>query len=87
VHAPVAAMCAAPEALTPAERTLIARWMAAQIVRWPPDNCFCCKRPIVYGAEWIATRSDNGVARFHADCLPSWRLHQEAAARRALGCP
>jgi hypothetical protein len=73
------------EALTPVKRTLIARWVAARIVTWLPDRCFHCKGPIIYGAKWVDVVSDKGRARFHADCLPVWKVQQEAAARRALG--
>jgi hypothetical protein len=73
------------EGLTPAERTRIARWVAAQIVNRPPDNCFHCCRPIVYGAKWIELVNDNTRARFHFDCAPVWRAQQESSARRAMG--
>ncbi len=65
----------------------IHRWVQARIISWPPDNCLHCRRPIVYGAKWVEAVSDNDRARFHADCLPVWKLQQEAAARRALGLP
>jgi hypothetical protein len=67
------------------ERARIARWVAAQIVNYPPDRCFCCRRPIVYGAKWVELVNDNERARFHFDCAPVWRAQQEAAARRAMG--
>jgi hypothetical protein len=73
------------EALTPIERVLIARWVAARIVSYPPDRCLCCRRPIVYGAKWVELVNDNERARFHFDCAPAWRAQQEVAARRALG--
>jgi hypothetical protein len=75
----------AAEPLTVAHRARIARWVASQIVSWPPDNCFCCKRPIIFGAKWTELVNDNDRARFHFDCAPVWRAQQEAAARQAMG--
>ena len=76
----------APEPLTAADRSRIARWVASRIVTWASDNCFHCRRQIVFGAKWTElVGGDNDRARFHAECLPAWRLQQEAAARRALG--
>jgi hypothetical protein len=84
--APIALMPSPPPPpLTAADRVRIARWVASRIVTWAPDNCFCCKRPIVYGARWVEARSDNGRARFHSDCEPVWRAQQEMLARRAMG--
>ena len=89
---PAAALALAPaptpivaEALTLIERNQIVRWVAAQIITWPPDNCLHCRRPIIYGAKWVEAVSDNGRARFHADCRPEWLAQQEVRARRALG--
>jgi hypothetical protein len=73
------------EAQAKAERARIARWAAAQIVNYPPDRCFGCRRPITYGARWTELVNDNGRARFHFDCAPVWRTQQEVAARRAMG--
>ena len=73
-HSPAAAASA-----TAADRARIARWVAAQIVCWPPDNCFHCRRPIVYGAKWVELVNDNDRARFHFDCEPVWRAQQEVA--------
>jgi hypothetical protein len=73
------------EAANPAERTRIARWVAAQIVNRPPDNCFHCRRPIVFGAKWVELVNDNDRARFHSACAFAWRAQQEDATRRALG--
>jgi hypothetical protein len=67
------------------DQARIARWVAAQIVAWRPDNCFHCRRPIVYGAKWVELVNDNNRARFHFDCAPVWRAQREAAARRAMG--
>jgi hypothetical protein len=75
----------AAEPLTAADRARIARWVASRIICWPPDNCFHCRRPIVYGAKWVELVNDNDRARFHADCAPVWRAQQEVAARRAMG--
>lgn len=75
----------APEPLTAADRAGIARWAASRIICWPPDNCFHCRRPIVYGAKWVELVNDNDRARFHSDCAPAWRAQLELAARRALG--
>jgi hypothetical protein len=86
--ASVAALLPAPvvdEARARMEKTRIARWVAAQIVNYPPDRCLCCRRPIVYGAKWIELVNDNNRARFHVDCAPAWRAQQEMLARRALG--
>jgi hypothetical protein len=71
--------------LTAIDRARIAKWMAAQIVNYPPDRCLCCRRPIVYGAKWVELVNDNNRARFHFECAPAWRTRQEALARRALG--
>ena len=54
---PIAAMPSLPpipaaEPLTAADRARIARWVASRIVTWASDNCFHCRRPIVYGAKW-----------------------------------
>jgi hypothetical protein len=76
---------AAAEPLTAADRARITRWVASRIICWPPDNCFHCRRPIVYGAKWVELVNDNDRARFHADCLPVWRAQQELAARHAMG--
>jgi hypothetical protein len=73
------------EAANPAERTRIARWVAAQIVNRPPDNCFYCRRPIVFGAKWVELVNDNDRARFHSACAPAWRAQQVALARWAMG--
>jgi hypothetical protein len=63
---------------------LINRWVANQIVDWPPSNCFGCKRPIVVGAKWVELVRDDNRARFHCDCEPVWRAKQEVAAHKAL---
>jgi hypothetical protein len=83
--APIAEAAAAHQVLTPANRTPVNRWVAAQIVTWSPDNCFHCRRPIVYGAKWVELVNDNDRVRFHSDCAPAWRAQLELAARRALG--
>jgi hypothetical protein len=72
-------------ALTPVERILVDRWVAARIVNYPPDRCFGCRRPIISGAKWVTIVGGDNRARFHADCAPVWRAQQEVAARRALG--
>jgi hypothetical protein len=73
------------ETETKAERARIARWVASRIVSWPLDNCFHCKRPVIFGAKWVELVNDNDRARFHSDCAPAWRAEQEAHARRAMG--
>jgi len=73
------------EGPTPAQRTRIDRWVAAQIVNYPHDRCLCCRKPIVVGQKWVELVNDNSRARFHFDCAPAWRTQQEAAARRAMG--
>ena len=73
------------ESQAKAERARIARWVAAQIVNYPPDRCLRCRRPIVYGAKWLELVNDNERARFHFDCAPVWRAQQEVAARQAMG--
>jgi hypothetical protein len=50
-----------------------------------PDNCFHCKRPIIFVAKWTELVNDNERARFHSDCAPAWRAEQESLARRAMG--
>jgi hypothetical protein len=67
------------------DQARINKWVAAQIVSYPPDRCLRCRRPIVYGAKWVELVNDNDRARFHFDCAPVWRTQQEIAARRAMG--
>ena len=67
------------------DQARVNRWVASRIVTWTPDNCFRCRRPIVYGAKWVELVNDNERARFHADCSPAWRAQQELAARQAMG--
>jgi hypothetical protein len=69
---------------TQAERTLINRWVAHQIVDWPSSHCFGCRKPIIVGQKWLELVNDNNRARFHCDCEPVWRAEQEVAARRTL---
>jgi hypothetical protein len=84
--APPAPIVEAPvTAEAPAQRTLIARWVAAQIVSYPPDRCLRCRRPIAFGAKWVELVNDNDRARFHFDCAPAWRAQLELAARQAIG--
>jgi hypothetical protein len=93
--APVAPVAGAPIAPTPIAlaphinearaRARIARWVAWRIITWPPDNCLHSRRPIVFGAKWVELVNDDDRCRFHAECLPAWRLQQETAACRALG--
>jgi hypothetical protein len=71
--------------LTIGQRTRIARWVAAQIVSYPPDRCLRCRRPIAFSAKWVELVNDNARARFHFDCAPVWRTQKEAAVRRAMG--
>ena len=73
------------EARAGMDKARIAKWVAAQIVSYPPDRCLRCRRPIVYGAKWVELVNDNDRARFHFDCAPAWRTRQEVAARRAMG--
>ena len=73
------------EAQAKVERARIARWVAAQIVNYPPDRCLRCRRPIVYRAKWVELVNDNDRARFHFDCAPVWRAQQEKLARKAMG--
>jgi hypothetical protein len=73
------------EARALVERMRVTKWVAAQIVSYPPDRCLCCRKPIVFGAKWVELVNDDDRARFHADCLPAWRAQQELAARRAMG--
>jgi hypothetical protein len=75
----------AAEPHTAADRARIVRWVASRVISWPPHNCFCCRRPIAYGAKWIELVEDNNRARFHFDCEPVWRAEQEATALKALG--
>jgi hypothetical protein len=87
---PIAVMPSPPpipaaEPLSAADRARIARWVALRIVTWAPDNCFHCRRPIVFGAKWVELVNDNERARFHFDCEPAWRAQQVALARRAMG--
>jgi hypothetical protein len=84
LNAPAPLILRVDEARVRIERARIARWVAAQTVSYPPDRCFGCRRPIVYGAKWVELVNDNDRARFHSDCAPVWRTQQEVAARRAL---
>jgi hypothetical protein len=43
----------APEPQTAGDRARIAGWVASRIISWPPDKCFHCRRPIVYGAKSV----------------------------------
>jgi hypothetical protein len=94
VHEPIALKTAVPApapfphvdgARARMDKAHIARWVAAQIVSYPPDRCLGCRRPIVYGAKWTEVINDNARARFHSDCEPVWRAQQETAARKAMG--
>jgi hypothetical protein len=67
------------------DKARITKWVAAQIVSYPPDRCLRCRRPIVFGARWVELVNDNARARFHVGCEPMWRAEQEELARRALG--
>jgi hypothetical protein len=67
------------------ERTRIDRWIESRIIGWDPGQCFACRRPFAYGAQWTELVNENARCRFHAVCLPLWRLEQELAARCALG--
>jgi hypothetical protein len=58
--------------ITAPDQARIARWVASRIICWPPDNCFHCRRPIVFGAKWTELAANTDRARFHADCLPAW---------------
>ena len=69
---------------TRAERVMIDRWVANQIVDWPSSHCFGCRKAIVAGQKWLELVSDNNRARFHCECEPAWRAEQEVAARRSL---
>jgi hypothetical protein len=79
------AVPAANETLTRAQQARINKWVAAQIVSYPPDRCLRCRRPVAFGAKWVELVNDNAWARFHAVCEPVWRAEQEEPARRALG--
>ena len=85
LNAPAPLILGVDEARVRIERARIARWVAAQIVSYPPDRCLCCRRPIVFGAKWVELVNDDTRARFHFDCAPVWRAQQEMLARRALG--
>jgi hypothetical protein len=79
--------CAKPQiiAVLKAERGRINRWIANQIIDWPPTSCLNCRKPIVPGQRWTAVASGEAVARFHEPCHGEWLAKQEIAARRALG--
>jgi hypothetical protein len=81
----VTAPSPAPARVQPLDRGRIARWVAAQIIAYPPDRCLGCRRPIVFGAKWVELVNDNERARFHSGCAPVWRAQQETAARKAMG--
>jgi hypothetical protein len=49
-HPPIALAVIAP---TPAERARIARWVGTQVITWTPDNCFHCRRSVVFGSKWV----------------------------------
>jgi hypothetical protein len=67
------------------DQVRVNKWVAAQIVNYPPDRCFGCRRPIIFGAKWVELVNDNDRARFHFACAPVWRARQEVLARRAMG--
>jgi hypothetical protein len=79
-HTPAPAVEDALE--TPAERVMIDRWVAHQIVDWPQSHCFGCRKPIIIGEKWLELVCDDRRARFHCDCEPVWRAKQEVAARK-----
>jgi hypothetical protein len=60
---------------TRVEKTHIARGVTAQIVSWPPDNCFYYRRPIVFGARWVELVNDNERLAF----IPIARLRGSSA--------
>ena len=68
-----------------AERRRINRWIANQIIDWPPTSCLNCRKPIVPGQLWKAVSNGEAVARFHEPCHPEWLAQQETLARKALG--
>jgi hypothetical protein len=68
-----------------AERRRINRWIANQIIDWPPTSCLHCRKPIVPGQVWTAVSNGEAVARFHQPCHAEWLAQQEVAARRAMG--
>ena len=68
-----------------AERRRINRWVANQLINWPPTSCLHCRRPIVPGQLWSDVSNGEVTARFHKDCHGAWLAQQEIAARRALG--
>jgi hypothetical protein len=68
-----------------AERGRINRWIANQLIDWPPISCLNCRKPIVPGQLWTAVSNGEAVARFHEPCHPEWLAQQETLARKALG--
>ena len=67
------------------ERRRINRWIANQLIDWPPTSCLHCRKPIVPGQLWTAVSNGEAVARFHQPCHAEWLAQQEVAARRAMG--
>jgi hypothetical protein len=68
-----------------AERGRINRWIANQLIDWPPTSCLHCRRPIIVGQIWAVASNGEAMARFHRDCHAAWLAQQVIAARRALG--
>jgi hypothetical protein len=72
-------------AVLQAERGRINRWIANQLIDWPPTSCLHCRKPITVGQSWAVISNGEVTARFHEDCHSEWRAEQEVAARRAMG--
>ena len=72
-------------AILQAERGRINRWIANQLIDWPPNSCLHCRKPIVPGQLWPAVSNGEVTARFHRDCHGTWLARQEVAARQAMG--
>ena len=80
VEIPAPAVC-----LSSYDEARVAQWVRAQVIDWPLSHCLHCRLPLAYGAKWQDLVNENDRARFHADCLPVWKLQQESAGRRAMG--
>ena len=68
-----------------AQRGRINRWIANQLIDWPPTSCLNCRKPIVPGQLWVPVSNGEFTARFHEPCHAEWLIKQELAARRAMG--
>ena len=68
------------------DQARIKRWIANQLINWPPTSCLHCRKPTDVGRAWTTLANDGVSARFHQ----SWSRRMAdsaggACARKALG--